>query len=137
MTLEGERIVIVNNQSPSYRLRSVSHTDLFSDERGLVLRHETDFSFPDYALPSSCSVVCSEAFGEHIYFSVDRVEASDQKGFYIRETELVETGRWEAKPQSLYFPLDPKYRRIRLSIYSKNKPQSGLLTWHVEFRYPT
>lgn len=137
MTSEGERVVIINNQSPCYRLKQVSFTDLFSDERGVILRYEQEVSFPEYALPSKCSVICSESFGENVFFTIDRVEANSERGFYISETELVESGVWDAKPSSLYLPLDAKYQRMRLNIYSRIKPEKGFLTWHVEFRYPT
>ena len=133
----GERIVIVDNQSPSYRLRSVSYEDLFKDGENVNPSTTYDVEFPVYVLPSTIRVACTESFGDGARFSVDRVSAGEERGFYIRESALSDAGVWNAIPSKLYAPLDTKYNRMRLSIYCKEEPLQGHLWWHVEFRYPT
>lgn len=133
----GERIVIVDNQSPSYRLKSLSYKDLFSVDGRVNPKETTDVEFPIYALPSTIRVACTEPFGEGVFFSVDRVSKGEEKGFYIPEEELVETGCWESLPHKLYAPLDTQFNRMRLNVSCKKTPQRGHIFWHVEFRYLT
>ena len=133
----GERIVVVDNQSPSYRLKSVTFEDLFKDGENVNPITTFDVEFPIYVLPSTVRVACTEPFGEKVHFSVDRVSKGEERGFYIPEQDLSETNVWNALPQKLYAPLDTKYNRMRLTLFCQEEPEQGHLWWHVEFRYPT
>ena len=135
--VSGERIVVINNQSPDYSLVSVRSEDISVAGGKVNPRFVKDIELPEYALPSLVRVICVEPFGDMVFFSVGRVSKNIEDGFYITEKELKEVGLWDSDPGRLFAPLDTNYRKMRLELHSKKQPVMGSLWWQVEFRYPT
>lgn len=135
--VQGEKVVVINNQSPAYSLVSVSSEDIMVADGKVNPRFVKDIYLPEYALPSCVRVVCTRPFGDLVYFSVGRVSNSDESGFYIGKSGLGVVGIWDSEPDKLFAPLDTRFKSMRLEVFSKIQPDSGLLWWQVEFRYPT
>ena len=133
----GERVVIVNDYSPSYRLTRISYSDIRTSNGKVKPRYISDVELPPHSLPSEIKVVCTDPFGEGAAFRVGRVSHLGEDSFYIPETGLHLSGEFRCSSENLFAPLDSKYKRMRLQMDFRQIPISGNLFWLVEFRYPT
>ena len=135
-TSYGERLVIINDSSPAYRLVSVSFEDLKNDGK-INPNYFKDIQLPSFSLPAEVRLICTEPFGKGVFVSVGRVSPFREPGFYVDRTELNELVEIRAKKESLFTPLDRKAGIIRLEIHCKKNPSSGILWCEVDFKFPT
>ena len=135
--IEGERVLIINNSSPSYRLTQIWWKDLWVHPLGANPSFTKIFDIPRGSLPSLVKVSCCEPFGDGISFRVGHVSSNKSEDFYISETELSEAGEWNCKTPHLYEKPNQKHSKLSLDVLCKNNPDAGMLWWHVEFKFPT
>ncbi len=138
ITDNGERVVIFNDSSPSYRLIRVTRDDLLRDSGGKAnLIYRKEIQLVPGALPSEVKLACHLPFGEGVKAYVGRVSPYREKGFYIDGADLGKCGEWNNILGTSYVPLDNRYNQIRLEIECNREPSGGVLYLQIEFRFLT
>ena len=138
ITDNGERVVIYNDSSPSYRLIRVIRDDLLRASGGKAnLIYRKEIQLVPGALPSEVKLACHLPFGEGVTAYVGRVSPYREKGFYIDGADLGKCGEWNNILGTSYVPLDNRYNQISLEIECNREPTGGVLYLQIEFRFMT